>query len=358
MDLNIDISLNQGSFTLKVKTFIKDRVIGIYGPSGAGKSTLLHLISGLKKPCSGKIIMAGNVLCDINHNIFLAPEKRNIGVVFQDNRLFPHLNVYNNIMFGSKKQLSKDFKEAVIETLNITYLLKRAVTNLSGGEQKRVAIARALLSEPKLLLLDEPFSGIDAKFKQALIPFIERIRRSFDIPMIIISHDLSDILSITESIIILDKGCLVDYGKAKELAFSKKCREIIKPSRIYSTFDARVNLIDKKNGIISFCTITTEQMIKAPYKEGIKRDTLIRARIRPQDIILAKEPTDCLSSQNQIKAKILKIKEYDNEVLIELDAGFRILSSITRKAAFNFDIKENKDIWILFKSLAVDFYVP
>lgn len=357
MDLKFNILLKQGDFTLDADIHICDRVVGIFGPSGAGKSTMLHLLSGLKKPQDGYIILKDQVLCDIRKKVFVPPEKRDIGVVFQDERLFPHMSVERNILFGMENNVDRNLLDMVIDVLEIRHLLKRGPLNLSGGEKQRVAIARALVRKPKLLLLDEPFSSIDVNLRSSLLPFISRVSREFACPMIIISHDLPDLLCLTNSLVIIQDGKVVGHGDCSDLAFDDRCSKLIKHAGIYATFDAKVVLVDKKSGSVAFCAKNNGQMIKASYKQGVQRDMNVKARLRPEDVVLASERADFITSQNQLKATILRVQDFEDEVLLELDAGFNILSGITRKAASQFKVAPGKEIWIMFKSMAVEYYL-
>lgn len=357
MNLDLNVFKKQGDFILDVNINVHDSVVGLFGPSGAGKSTLLHLLSGLQKPQQGRIVLNNQTLCDIENHIYLPPEKRQIGVVFQDARLFPHMTVEKNIIFGMTSKMDEKFLNKIITTLEIHHFLKRNPLNLSGGEKQRVAIARALIRKPKLLLLDEPFSAIDVHMRTALLPFINRVRQEFNCPMLIISHDLPDLLCLTNSLIILKNGKIMGYGDCSDLAFNPQCSDLITHAGIYSTFDAKVVMIDKANGQIMLCTHTNGQMIKAPYKKGLARETKVKARLRPEDVVLAKGPADFITSQNQLKATIIRLHHFDDEILLELDAGFKILSGITYKAFKNFDITIGSEIWIFFKSLAVEYFL-
>ncbi len=358
MNLKLNIFLRQGAFVLDAELRIQDQVVGFFGPSGAGKSTMLHLLSGLKRPQKGHIVLGGKTLCDIENRIYVPPEKRDIGVVFQEARLFPHLNVEENILFGVRNRMEGSFLEAVIDTLEIGHLLKRVICHLSGGEKQRVALARALIRKPRLLLLDEPFSAIDVNLRAMLLPFISRVRQEFKCPMIIISHDLPDLLCLTNALVIFNEGKILGYGNCSDLVFDPQCSRLIKHAGIYATFDAKVTSVDPQSGSVAFCPEDNGQAIRAPYKEGVRPGMNVKARLRPEDVVLASEQADFITSQNQLKATIVRVRYFEDEVLLELDAGFKILSGITHKAAKQFEVAAGKVIWIMFKSLAVEYYIP
>lgn len=201
--LELDVRWQRGEFFLQVKAVADAPVTGICGPSGAGKSTLLALIAGLQKPDAGRIVLGGVTLTDNSAGIFLAPEQRHIGYVFQDAQLFPHLSVEGNLLYGFRHlgEEERRFRlDEIVALLEIGHLLKRRPRLLSGGEKQRVALGRALLYSPRLLLLDEPLSSLDSARKQQILPFLLRIRDELRMPMLYVSHMPEEIAYLTESV--------------------------------------------------------------------------------------------------------------------------------------------------------------
>ncbi|HEX6591298.1 MAG TPA: molybdenum ABC transporter ATP-binding protein [Moraxellaceae bacterium] len=201
--LELDISWKRGEFSLQVQATTTQRVTGICGPSGAGKSSLLALIAGLQRPDSGRIVLDGSVLVDVQAAIFLPPEKRHIGLVFQDAQLFPHLSVQGNLLYGFNHLQPGERRfqlDDIVALLEIGHLLQRRPRLLSGGEKQRVALGRALLYSPRLLLLDEPLSALDSARKQQILPFLLRIRDELQMPMLYVSHAPEDIAYLTDSV--------------------------------------------------------------------------------------------------------------------------------------------------------------
>ncbi|QCO67168.1 ATP-binding cassette domain-containing protein [Luteimonas yindakuii] len=190
--LHIDIELVRGGFRRQVRIDESSRVVALTGPSGAGKTSVLNAIAGLLRPRAGRIEIDGRVLFDHAAGVDLPPHRRRVGYVFQDARLFPHLDVRANLHYARRAEERFAFAP-VVELLGIGALLDRRTANLSGGEAQRVAIGRALLSQPALLLFDEPLSALDPKRREELIPYLQRVRDEIRLPMLYVSHSLDDV---------------------------------------------------------------------------------------------------------------------------------------------------------------------
>jgi molybdate transport system ATP-binding protein len=203
---SIDIELRRDAFARDLRIDDDARVIALTGRSGAGKTSVLHAIAGLVKPRSGRIAIGGRVLFDAARGIDLPAHQRRVGYVFQDTRLFPHLDVAGNLRYGRHRAHERpDFDfDATVELLGIAPLLGRRTANLSGGEAQRVAIGRALLSQPEILLLDEPLSMLDAERRDELLPYLRRVRDEVRLPMVYVSHQTEDARQLSASIHALD----------------------------------------------------------------------------------------------------------------------------------------------------------
>jgi molybdate transport system ATP-binding protein len=209
--LELDVTWRRGRFCLQAKAELGARVTGLCGPSGSGKSSLLALIAGLQRPDSGVIRLNGTTLVDTQQRIWLPPEQRHIGMVFQDAQLFPHLSVESNLLYGWKRRQPDErcYQLAeVVELLEIGHLLKRRPRHLSGGERQRVALGRALLYAPRLLLLDEPLAALDSQRKQQILPFLQRLREESGIPMVYVSHAIEELDYISDEVWICEQGRL------------------------------------------------------------------------------------------------------------------------------------------------------
>ena len=201
MRFQIDIALQRGGFARDIRIHDDARVIAIEGASGCGKTSTLHAIAGLVKPASGRISIDGHVLVDTSAGIDVPTHRRAIGYVFQDLRLFPHRTVRQNLRYGMHGHAaSKLGFDEVIDLLGIGALLQRRTTHLSGGEAQRVAIGRALLSQPSMLLFDEPLSALDQARREELIPYLQRVRDQSDLPMVYVSHTEDDVRRIAHAV--------------------------------------------------------------------------------------------------------------------------------------------------------------
>lgn len=218
--LRVDIAKQLGDFTLEADFTSEGRVTGLFGASGAGKTSLINMIAGLVKPDRGTIALDGETLDDIAAGVHVPPHRRRIGYVFQDARLFPHLDVRANLDYGRRMNgLAADpaQRQRVIELLDIGALLDRRPGKLSGGERQRVAFGRALLSKPKLLLLDEPLGALDEDRKREILPYLVRLRDEAGIPMVYVSHDAAELRQLATQIVMLKGGRITAFGGVKVL---------------------------------------------------------------------------------------------------------------------------------------------
>ena len=200
--LQIDVELQRGEFRRQVRISEAARVVALVGPSGAGKTTVLNAIAGLVTPCAGRIAIDGRVLFDQALRVDLPTHRRRIGYVFQDARLFPHLDVRGNLRYGRHGH-GRDAQfhfDDVVALLGIQALLDRRPRNLSGGEAQRVAIGRALLSQPAILLFDEPLSALDRARREELIPYLQRVRDEIRLPMLYVSHREDEVRRIADAV--------------------------------------------------------------------------------------------------------------------------------------------------------------
>ena len=218
--LRVDIAKQLGEFSLEAAFTSEGRVTGLFGASGAGKSSLINIIAGLLKPDRGVVILDGETLDDTSARVHVPPHRRRIGYVFQDARLFPHLDVRQNLDYGRRMNRLADDpaqRKRVIDLLDIGNLLQRRPGQLSGGEHQRVAFGRALLSKPRLLLLDEPLGALDEGRKLEILPYLARLRDEAGIPMVYVSHDAAELRQLATQIVMLKGGRITAFGGVKVL---------------------------------------------------------------------------------------------------------------------------------------------
>lgn len=246
----VDFILPRKNFNIQVQESFSGGITGIFGPSGSGKTSLLHSISGITRPASGSITIEGRVVFDAKKKIHLSPEKRNIGYVFQEGRLFPHLNVERNLIYGLKKhRKSKIPLSDVVNLLNLKHLLKNKPSQISGGERQRTALGRALLSSPDILLLDEPFSAVDSSLRNQIIPFIVHIHYKVNIPILVVSHDLPDILKLTNRLLVIRDGQSLGHGEYYDLLKNHKTATIFRNGALINLDEMMVSANTEESGL-------------------------------------------------------------------------------------------------------------
>jgi molybdate transport system ATP-binding protein len=218
--LRVDISKQLGEFSIEASFASEGRVTGLFGASGAGKTSLINMIAGLLRPDRGIIAIDGETLDDTTARTHVPVHRRRIGYVFQDARLFPHLDVRQNLDYGRRmNRLAEDGAQhsRVTDLLDIGNLLDRRPGRLSGGERQRVALGRALLSQPRLLLLDEPLGSLDEERKEEILPYLVRLRDEAGIPMVYVSHDAGEMRQLATQIVMLQRGRVTAFGGAEVL---------------------------------------------------------------------------------------------------------------------------------------------
>ncbi len=356
--LYIDVSYEKSEFVLQMRCRIDHRITGIFGVSGAGKTTLMHLIAGLEKPGQGVIRLYGQTLVNTYENQFLNVESRHVGYVFQDGRLFPHFNVRENLNYGLKyrRREKPNIKyDELVDLLEIRNILNKRVENISGGERQRVALGRTLMTGPDLLLLDEPFAGLDQPLRRQIIPYLKKIAERYHVPMLIVSHDLPDLLRLTDHLMIVHRGQCLGMGGAFDLIGIPDAYHLMTASGVINCFDLLVDAIDDAADLLVLST-PGKVVLKAESSAAVTEPNIpfkVQATLRPEDITLALHKIEDISIQNQIVGKIIEMKGIDRKVYCLVDCGINIMAEITSASANKLALKSGMEIWCLFKAAAL-----
>ncbi len=356
--LNADFVLKRSGFTLDMQCRIDTQVTGIFGPSGAGKTSFLHAISGLETPDEGNIMIRDHEVFNSNKNINLPPEERKIGYVFQEGRLFPHMNVVQNLKYGLKSASDYSYFNEVITLLKISDIQSKNISRISGGQAQRVAIGRALLSSPDILVLDEPFSALDKNLRLHIISMLKPLIAEFKIPLLIISHDLSDLLTLSENLLIINHGKTVGYGKYYDLIGNNDAMVELTKSGLLNSIEFRIESINKDRGLM-ILRQDGVRIIAETRQNGnhLLDEQYVTVFLRPEDITLALHAIEDISIQNQIEGKIEQLITTENKVICVIDHGFKLIAEVTLATKQRMKLKVGIKIWSLFKAAAVKMNV-
>jgi molybdate/tungstate transport system ATP-binding protein len=335
----------EGLFSLKDITFQvnKGEYFVILGPTGAGKTLLLEIIAGIHLAQEGHVFLDGE---DVTHE---PPEKRNIGFLYQDYSLFPHFTVEKNIEYGLKvrgvsPEKRKEKIEALMEMLNIGMLRERDPTTLSGGEQQKVAMARALAIDPKILLLDEPFSALDENTQTRLITEMKEIHRREGITVIHVTHDQEEAMILADRIAILIEGRIVQIGTPHEIFYQPLNTEIAQFVKIENIWEGTV--ISKKRDEI---TVAVNGAHITAIASGFAVGNAVRVIVRPEEIVIGTGKT---SARNVLQGTITSLTRRGFLYRVVIDCGICVVASVTTHSVESLHLKEGKEITLFFKATA------
>ncbi|MEF3111027.1 molybdenum ABC transporter ATP-binding protein ModC [Raoultella sp. WB_B2P2-3] len=320
--LELDFTQTLGTHCLNIQeTLPANGITAVFGVSGAGKTSLINAISGLTRPQKGRIVLNGRVLNDVEKRICLAPEKRRIGYVFQDARLFPHYKVRGNLQYGMAKNMAGQF-DKLVALLGIEPLLERLPGGLSGGEKQRVAIGRALLTAPELLLLDEPLASLDIPRKRELLPYLQRLAREINIPMLYVSHSLDEIQHLADKVLVLENGSVKAFGDLEEVWGSSVMHPWL-PQDQQSTI-LNVSVVAQHPQYAMTALALGEQQL---WVNQLERPLGESARIRVQasDVSLVLELPQRTSIRNILRAQVVQCIETNGQIEVQLEVSGRTL---------------------------------
>ncbi len=349
----IHINTKLGKLHLNIKVNLVSGINCFFGASGAGKTSIINCIAGINKPKEAKIIIQKNVLIDTQKNFFRPVHKRGIGYVFQDSRLFPHLNTKQNLLYGYRlnKTLNKKFLyDDIVNLLDLTLLLSRFPNNLSGGEKQRVAIGRALLCQPKIILMDEPLSSLDNNKKNDLVSYIARVNDVLKIPAIYVSHSISETFVLGNRIHFIEEGKVVFSGnRSKALLFyNKNDNSVFKDSFI----KGYVTKINQSEGLTEI-NLDNEKLII--FSKILKLNQKVIVKVKSSDIIISKFLPKQISSLNYLRAYVSDIINQENLVCLVLVLGKNNLKAhLTIKSFKKLKIKKGTKCYAIIKAININ----
>jgi len=358
-ELDLRIRIDRPSFDLDVSERLElSGVTAVFGPSGSGKSTLLRAIAGFEKPAPGRIAAGDGVWFDSEKGIDVAPHRRPVGFMFQDARLFAHLDVARNLAYGERRRRGRleGFDRAdVISALDLGPLLARAIDSLSGGERQRVALGRTLLVHPELLLLDEPLSALDRERKADILPYLEAVTERFRIPTFYVSHDIDEVAQLADRVLVLVDGRVSIHGPTAAIV------ERLDLQPITGRFEAGVLLegrVVRHDVRLHLTHLDVHgDALTMPMIERIPPGGTIRFRIRARDVALATRRPEGLSIRNVLPGTLTDLV-VDPETgiahaLVQLQAD-RIRARLTQAAVEDLGLETGMSVFALVKSVSFE----
>ena len=357
--LSLQVSKSYPGFTLEAALEAEPGITGLFGPSGGGKTTLIDMVAGIRKPDSGRILLDGEPLFDAATGVNLPPEKRRIGYVFQDGLLFPHMTVRQNLLDGVRGSSSggagTDFGD-ICALLGLEGLLTRYPATLSGGEKQRTAIGRALLSNPRILLMDEPLSNLDPARREAFFPYLERVRDEMRLPILYVSHQLDEIVRLADRAALISAGSIRASGPIEQLFRAAE----MKPYLGY--FDAGVVLngtaMEPEHGLIPLEVAGGRFLTNDP---ALATGANVRLRILARDVAIARGRPEDISVLNVLECSIagmetLENGEVDIDLVLKVTASENpdhITARITAWSQERLELKDGDTVFALIKAVAI-----
>ncbi len=355
MSLIVELKDRRGDFSLDVAFEAARGVTALFGRSGAGKTTIVTMVAGLAAPRAGRIVLNDRVLFDSASRQNLPTWRRKVGMVFQEARLFPHLSVKSNLLYGrwAGWRRSDAKLDQVLSLLGLEDFLERRPHTLSGGEAQRVAIGRALMAAPDILLMDEPLSNLDGARRAEILPFLETLAHESGVPILYVSHAVDEVARLADSIVVLAEGRVVASGPIEEVFGRTDLGPATGRHEAGAILNATVVGEDRAFALTRLAVAGAELVVPAVERStGAK----LRLRIRSQDVALALAPPEGLSIRNVIQMTVEDVATDDGayaEVLL-VAAGQYLRSRITRKSAVELGLTPGLPVFALIKSIAVE----
>ena len=348
MSAEVAIRHRLGDFTLDVAfAAASGGVTALLGPSGAGKTSIVRVLAGLTRPAQGRVVLEGRTVLDTKAGIFVPPEKRRAGLVFQDARLFPHMSVEKNLLFGWRRSpVRADAAEIArtIALLGLAPLLARAPKHLSGGEKSRVALGRALLAAPDILLLDEPLANLDAARRADILPWLERLRDIARIPIFYVSHSLDEVARLADRVVLLNAGRVTAEGSVFELLAglgAEKPLGAVLEASVAGAEDGLTTLLFDGGKLF--------------VAEASERGRHIRVRIGADEILIAREAPRAISANNILPVTVLDVKFEGARADVAMRCGTaRLVARVTAASAKRLQLEPGVSAFAVIKSVTVE----
>jgi molybdate transport system ATP-binding protein len=358
--LEANVCKQRGDFRCEVAfTSTTPGITALFGRSGCGKTTTVHMIAGLLRPDRGHIRIDDAVLFDAARGIDVATEKRGVGYVFQDSRLFPHLSVRDNLRYGERRarRRPQHLKFAdVVELLGLAALLARRPAGLSGGERQRVAIGRALLSQPRLLLLDEPLAGIDGARRGELLPYLEGLRDHFRLPIVYVSHQFEEVLRLAGHVVVMENGRVADQGEVIAVSQSPALRAIVGTEASGAVVEGVAGGADAASGLQRIQVGEGQLLVEA---DDLRPGQRLRVQLLARDLILSVGAPAGLSVRNSLAGVITRLEADGVKAwLVFTDIGDTCLMvRVTEDARAALALALGQRVWVLVKAVSLRGHV-
>lgn len=353
MTLSVSLRHRLPGLTLQADFVAPPGLTALFGRSGAGKTSLVNAVAGLLSPDHGRISCEGVVLFDSAQGLSLPAHRRRIGYVFQDARLFPHLTVRQNLLYATRFAARRGSigLDQVVALLDIAPLLGRRITDLSGGERQRIAIGRALMSNPRLLLMDEPLAALDHARKAEILPYLERLRDEAGLPILYVSHALSEIARLATTVVVMEAGQVTACGPV-ELVLSDPALAPLLGLREAGAILPATLIAQDADGLSQLST--SAGPIWLPRVEA-PLGTVLRIRIAAQDVMLACTRPEGISALNILPARVEAVRLGDGPgALVQLRAGSALLlARVTRRSVDALGLRPGLELFAVLKSVAV-----
>ncbi|HKW36157.1 MAG TPA: molybdenum ABC transporter ATP-binding protein [Candidatus Acidoferrum sp.] len=340
------------SFVLDVSFDAPPGITILFGPSGAGKSTLLDCLAGLTRPNAGKIAIGGNVLFDTAMQINIPPQKRRIAYVFQSLALFPHLTVEQNVAYGLGGITEQDRLarvEEILQAFRIANLRNQKPSQISGGEKQRTALARSLVTEPELLLLDEPLTGLDAELKAAIVEDLRAWNSAKRIPILYVTHSREEVDALGERVIAIDHGRVVSHGAPMEVLDAPRRKRLAQAAGFENLLSTTVLDLREPDGVMRVRLGESACEIEVPLAHASAGDR-VQIAIRAGDILLASERPHGLSARNVLEGRILSLEQRGAMCIARVDCGVTLVVHVTPGAVRSLELVAEKQVWLVLKT--------